>query len=116
MVTDSCYINFTAKAFGRGFIACSETLYFSLSSACDKFKNRGGFIDRHRKGVGVGEEENWRSLFSFLALRTRQFFEKQKRKTEKNVCVQARGFTPLEVKATLLKSYRKSSESEEEER
>ena len=39
--------------------------------------------------------------------------EKQKKK---NVCVQARSFTPLEVKATLLKSYRKSSESEEEER
>ena len=31
------------------------------------------------------------------------------------MCVQARGVTPLEVKATLLKSYRKSSESEEEE-
>ena len=115
MVTDSCYINFTAKAFGRGFIACSQTLYFSLSSALDKFKNRGGFIDRHRKGVGVGEEENRRSLFFFLELRARQFFEKRKRKTNK-VCVQARGFTPLEVKATLLKSYRKSSESEEEER
>ena len=60
----------------------------------------------------MGEEENRRSLFFFLALRTRQFFEKQKKK----VCVQARGFTPLEVKATSLKSYRKSSESEEEER
>ena len=87
----------------------------SLSSARDKFKNRGGFIDRQRMGVGVGEEENRRSLFFFLALRVRQFFEKRKRK-QNNVCVQARGFTPLEVKATLLKSYRKSSESEEEER
>ena len=88
----------------------------SLSSARDKFKNRGGFSDRQRKRVGMGEEENRRSLFFFLALRARQFFETQKRKTKKkNVCVQARGFTPLEVKATLLKSYRKSSESKEEE-
>ena len=87
----------------------------SLSSARDKFKNRGGFSDRQRKRVEMGEEENRRSLFFFLALRARQFFERQKRKTKKNVCVQARGFTPLEVKATLLKSYRKSSESKEEE-
>ena len=58
----------------------------SLSSARNRFKNRGGFIDRQRKGVGVGEEENRRSLFFFLALRTRQFFEKQKRKTKQRLC------------------------------
>ena len=27
-----------------------------------KNKNRGGFADRQRKGVGVGEEENRRAL------------------------------------------------------
>ena len=30
----------------------------SPSSARDKKINRGGFIDRQRKGIGVGEEEN----------------------------------------------------------
>ena len=33
-----------------------------------KNKNRGEFIDRPRKGVGVGEEENRWSLFFFLTL------------------------------------------------
>ena len=58
----------------------------SLSSARNRFKNRGGFIDRQRKGVGVGEEENRRSLFFFLALLARQFFEKRKRKTKQRLC------------------------------
>ena len=31
-----------------------------------KNKNRGGFIDRQRKGLGIGEGEN-SSLFFFLA-------------------------------------------------
>ena len=109
---------FHGKSLWRKLYSLFKDPLFSvrrLSSARNKFKNSGGFIDRQRTGVGVGEEENRRSLFFFLALRTRQFFEKRKRKTNK-VCVQARGFTPLEVKATLLKSYRKSSESEEEER
>ena len=83
-VTDSCYINFTAKAFGGSFIACSKTLCF-LFEVCQahliNLKTAGGFIDRRRKGVGMGEEENRRSLFFFLALRTRQFFEKQKKKS-----------------------------------
>ena len=35
-----------------------------------KNKNRGGFIDRQRKAVAVGEEEN-NSLFFFLAFRAR---------------------------------------------
>ena len=35
-----------------------------------KNKNRGGFIDRQRKGVGVGEEGN-NSSFFFLALHAR---------------------------------------------
>ena len=60
----------------------------------------------------MGEEENRRSSLFFLELRARQFFEKRKRKTKQRLCT---GFTPLEVKATLRKSYRKSSESEEEE-
>ena len=89
----------------------------SLQSARDKFKDRGGFIDRQRKGVGVGKDENRRSLFSsllfFLALVN---FSKNEKEKQNNVCVQARGFTPLEVKAALLKSYKKSFESEEEER
>ena len=87
----------------------------SLSSARDKFKNRVGFSDRQRKGVGVGEEENRRSLFFFFLSSALANFSKNEKEKQNNVCVQARGFTPLEVKATLLKSYRKSSESEEEE-
>ena len=46
-----------------------------------KNKNREGFIDRQRKGVGVGEEEN-SSLFFFLALRARR------KEKLNNVCVQ----------------------------
>ena len=47
-----------------------------------KNKNRGGFIDRQRKAVGVGGEEN-NSLFFFLALRARPsaLAEKKKKTT-----------------------------------
>ena len=41
-------------------IACSQTLsfFFKVRGAwVIKNKNRGGFIDRQRKEVGVGEEE-----------------------------------------------------------
>ena len=52
------------------FIACSQTLYFLFKvrgAHVIKNKKQGGFIDRQRKGVGVGEEENRRSLFFVLA-------------------------------------------------
>ena len=42
--------------------ACSQTLYFLFKVRrvrVIKNENRGGFIDRQRKGVGVGEEENY---------------------------------------------------------
>ena len=51
-----------------GLIACSQTLYFlfKVRRACViKNRNRGGLIDRQRKGVGVGEEENRRSVDIF---------------------------------------------------
>ena len=41
-------------------IACSQTLYFLFKvrrARVIKNKNRGGFVDHQRKGVGVGEEE-----------------------------------------------------------
>ena len=50
--------------------ACSQTLYFLFKvrrARVIKNKKQGGFIDRQRKGVGVGEEENRRSLFFVLA-------------------------------------------------
>ena len=40
--------------------ACSQTLYFLFKvrqAQVIKNKNRGGFVDRQRKWVGVGEEE-----------------------------------------------------------
>ena len=47
-----------------------------------KNKKKGGFIDRQRKGVGVGEEENRRSLFFVLARapRSPMFSKRTKRK------------------------------------
>ena len=39
---------------------CSQTLYFLCEvrrARVIKNKNRGGFVDHQRKGVGVGEEE-----------------------------------------------------------
>ena len=41
-------------------IACSQTLYFLFKvrpARVIKNKNRAGFVDRQREGVGVGEEE-----------------------------------------------------------
>ena len=41
-------------------IACSQTLYFLFKvrrARVIKNKNRGGFVNHQRKGVGVGEEE-----------------------------------------------------------
>ena len=82
-------------------LACSQTLYFlfKVRRACViKNKNRRGFIDRQRKRVGVGEEENrrltWgrgfffpkdvyrRSSFFFLALAN--VFEKNEKKNKVN--------------------------------
>ena len=50
-----------------------------------KNKKQGGFIDRQRKGVGVGEEENRRSLFFVLAraLRSPMFKKRAKSKKKK---------------------------------
>jgi len=50
-----------------------------------KNKNRGGFIDRQRKGVGMGEEENRRRnscLFFFLAHALTDVFERTKKKNK----------------------------------
>ena len=67
------------------------------------------------RGYGWGRKKIDVLHFSFLSSALVNFSKNEKEK-QNNVCVQARGFTPLEVKATLLKSYRKSNESEKEER
>ena len=56
-----------------------------------KNKKQGGFIDRQRKGVGVGEVENRRSLFFVLAraLRSPMFSKRTKSKKKNNVWEQA---------------------------
>ena len=47
-------------------LPCSQTLYFLFKvRRARETKNRGGFIDRQHKGVGVGEEENGRSVDIF---------------------------------------------------
>ena len=48
-----------------------------------KNKKKGGFIDRQRKGVGVGEEENRRSLFFVLARAPRSPMFSKRTKSEK---------------------------------
>ena len=42
--------------------------------------NRRGFIDRQRKGVVVGEEENRRTFFIFLSRALADVFEKNETK------------------------------------
>ena len=57
-------------------VACSQTLYFLFEvrpMLLIKLKNRGGFLDRQRKGIGVEEEET--HLFS----RTRRCFRKERK-------------------------------------
>ena len=73
--------------------ACSQTLYFLFKvrrARVIKNKKQGGFIDQ-RKGVGVGEEENRRSLFFVLAraLRSPMFKKRTKSKKKNNVWEQA---------------------------
>ena len=51
------------------FLACSQTLYFLFKvrrARMIKNKNRGGFVDRQPKVLGVGEEKN-SSLCFFLS-------------------------------------------------
>ena len=58
--------------------------------------NRRVFIDRQRKGVVVGEEENRRTFSIFLSRALRSFsracrcFRKERKEKENNVCVQAK--------------------------
>ena len=73
--------------------ACSQTLYFLFKvrgAHVIKNKKQGGFIDQ-RKGLGVGEEENRRSLFFVLAraLRSPMFKKRTKSKKKNNVWEQA---------------------------
>ena len=73
--------------------ACSQTLYFLFKvrrARVIKNKKQGGFIDQ-RKGLGVGEEENRRSLFFVLAraLRSPMFKKRTKSKKKNNVWEQA---------------------------
>ena len=51
----------------RFVLACSQTLYFLLKvrlARVIKNKNRGGFTNRQRKGLGVGKEKIL--YFSFM--------------------------------------------------
>ena len=76
------------------YLACSQTLYFLFKvRGAHVIKNikQVGFIDRQRKGVGVGEEENRRSLFFVLArpLRSPMFKKRTKSNRKNNVWEQA---------------------------
>ena len=83
-----CFLNLLAL----NLISLFTDPLFSLqspSSARDKKLNRGGFIDRQRKEVVVGEEENFSFSRSFSCARSPMFSERTKRKRTDNDCVQA---------------------------
>ena len=73
------------------YLACSQSLYLKVRGAhVIKNKKQGGFIDRQRKGVGVGEVENRRSLFFVLARALRSpMFSKRTKSKKNNVWEQA---------------------------
>ena len=76
----ACEKFITFSQFARKTIAYSQTLYFlfEVRRACGiKNKNRGGFIDRQRKGVGLEEEEN---IFLSRASRLLMFSKRTERK------------------------------------
>ena len=65
-------------------LACSQSLYFLFKvrlARVIKNKNRGEFIDRQRKGVGAGEEENIYFSFS-LARALANIFQKNENKNK----------------------------------
>ena len=90
-------------------MACSQTLYF-LFEVCQthviNLKPAGDLLAASARGRGWGRKKIDVLYYSFLRSALANFSKNQKEK-QNNVCVQARGVTPLEVKATLLKSYRK---------
>ena len=65
----------------RFVLACSQTLYFLFKvrrARVIKNKNRGGFSDRQRKGLGMGKDKSL--YFSFLRsalVLARRCFRKQ---------------------------------------
>ena len=67
----------------RFVLACSHTLYFLFivrRGRVIKNKNRGGFTDRQRKGLGVGKEKILYFSFSGSALvLARQCFRKERK-------------------------------------
>ena len=72
----------------RFVLACSQTLYFLFKvrrGRVIKNKNRGGFADRQRKGLGVEKEKILYFSFSrsalVLARRCSQKNEKKKKPT-----------------------------------
>ena len=70
---------------GPLYLASSQTLYFLFKvrrARVIKNKNAGGFIDHQRKEVRVGEDENRRSLFFFLACSP--MFSKRTKNVKKN--------------------------------
>ena len=75
--------------------ACSQTLYFLFKvrrARVIKNKKQGRFIDRQRKGVGVGEEENRRSLFFVLARAPRSSMFSKRTKSKKKTTSKNRLF------------------------
>ena len=77
----------------RFVLACSQTLYFLFKvhrARVIKNKNRGGFADRQRKGLGLGKEKILYFSFSRSALvLARRCSRKERKEKENNVCVQA---------------------------
>ena len=83
----------------RFVLACSQTLYFLFKvrrARVIKNKNRGGFTDRQRKGLGVGKEKILYFSFSRSALvLALQCFRKERKEKGNNVCVQASFVQPF---------------------
>ena len=65
-----------------------------------KNKNHGGFIDRQRKGVGMGEEENRRFFLSPSLM----FSKRMKRKIERLCTGYNVLYTPLHSKVNPFKN------------
>ena len=74
-----------------------------------KNKKQGGFIDQ-RKGLGVGEEENRRSLFFVLARALRSPMFKKRTKSKKKKQRLGTGYSLFERQFE-LKSIRKDPNS-----
>ena len=76
-----CYLQ--SRYRGGQYEVMNLSLFKVRRARVIKNKKQGGFIDRQRKGVGVGEEENRRSLFFVLAGRPRSPMFSKRTKSKK---------------------------------